>query len=69
MPILRDGQAGEGRKGSMKEEREGKEQANMKQVLDFDSSALPGEGPSKGSCALSFPETWDEGSIIPIEVA
>lgn len=67
MNISRDGQAGEGRKGSMKE-REGKEGVNMKQGLDFDSSALRG-GPSKGSCALSFPEPGDEGSIIPIELA
>lgn len=64
MSISRDGQAGEGRKGSMKE-REGKERADTKQVLDFDSSALGGRAlpkapvffPSQslGMKAASFP--------------
>ena len=64
MNISRDGQAGEGRKGSMKE-REGKEGVNMKQGLDFDSSALRGgalpkapvlfPSQSLGMKAASFP--------------
>lgn len=56
MNISRDGQAGEGRKGSMKE-REGKEGVNMKQGLDFDSSALRG-GPFQRLLCSFLPRAW-----------